>query len=130
MATNINKLDTLGEWMVGTSHLYIPATPCKVEHSNIAGASTGRSEDGIMRIDWIRRDVRKVYLKYAAMSAHELLYTVGLMQGKEFTFKFKDQGSVQTITAYVGETKYNFYTDSSLYDEGIYTDVEINVIEL
>ena len=131
MATvDINKLDTLGEWMVDSSHIYIPATPCKVDHSNVVGSSSGRSEDGIMRIDWIRRDVRKVYLNYKAMSAHELSYMVGLMQGKEFSFKFKDQGSVETINAYVGETKYQFYTDSSLYGEGIYVDVEINVIEL
>lgn len=127
---NINTLDTANQWMVGSSHLYIPSTPCKVEHSNITGASTGRSEDGIMRIDWVRRDVRKVYLHYNAMSAHELLYTMGLLQGKEFTFKFLDQGSVQTMSAYVGESTYDFYTNSSLYGEAIYTDVEIHVIEI
>lgn len=130
MATNINKLDTDGHWMVDSSHLYIPSFNTKVEHSNVAGASTGRSEDGIMRIDWVRRDVRKVFLVYNAMSAHELAYTMNLLQGKEFTFKFMDQGSVQTISAYVGESTYNFYTESSLYDEGIYVDVEIHVIEL
>lgn len=131
MATvDINKLDTANEWMVDSSHIYIPATPCKVDHSNVVGSASGRSEDGIMRIDWVRTDVRKVYLNYKAMSAHELSYMVGLMQGKEFSFKFKDQGSVETINAYVGETKYQFYTDSSLYGEGIYVDVEINVIEL
>lgn len=127
---NINKLDTNGYWMVDSDHLYIPATPCKVEHSNVVGADSGRSEDGIMRIDWVRRDVRKVYLTYKAMSAHELAYMIGLLQGKEFTFKFLDQGSVQTMNAYVGESSYQFYTHSSLYDEAIYTDVEIHVIEL
>lgn len=130
MATNINKLDTDGYWMVGSSHLYIPATPCKVEHSNVVGADSGRSEDGIMRIDWVRRDVRKVFLTYKAMSAHELSYTLNLLQGKEFTFKFFDQGSVQTMDAYVGESNYQFYTYSNLYDEAIYIDVEIHVIEL
>ena len=130
MATNINKLDTQGHWMVNSSHLYVPSYNTKVEHSNIAGASTGRSEDGVMRIDWIRRDVRKVFLVYSAMSAHELAYTMNLLQGKEFTFTFLDQGSVKTFQGYVGESTYNFYTNSDLYDEGIYTDVEIHVIEL
>lgn len=127
---NINKLDTSGYWMVDSDHLYIPATPCKVEHSNVVGSSSGRSEDGIMRIDWVRRDVRKVFLTYKAMSAHELAYMMGLLQGKEFVFKFLDQGSVQTMNAYVGESNYQLYTHSDLYDEGIYTDVEIHVIEL
>ena len=130
MATNINRLDTLSEWMADSTHLYIPSTPCKVEHSNVAGASTGRDETGIMHIDWVRTDVRKVYLHYNAMSAHELSAMISAMQGKEFSFKFKDQGSVQTMNAYVGESTYEFYTDSSLYDEGIYVNVDIHVIEM
>ena len=129
MATNINTLDTQGHWMVGSSHLYVPAYNTKVEHSNVTGSSTGRSEDGIMRIDWVRLDVRKVFLRYSAMSAHELSYTMGLLQGKEFTFTFRDQGTTQTFDGYVGESTYNYYTASDLYDEDIYTDVEIHVIE-
>lgn len=115
--------------MVGSSHLYVPSFNTKVEHSNVTGASTGRSEDGIMRIDWVRRDVRKVFLTYSAMSAHELAYTMNLLQGKEFTFKFMDQGTVQTFNGYVGESTYRYYTSSDLYDEDIYVDVEIHVIE-
>ena len=129
MATNICKLDTLGHWMVGSSHLYVPSFNTKVEHSNVTGASTGRSEDGIMRIDWVRRAVRKVFLTYSAMSAHELAYTTNLLQGKEFTFTFMDQGTVQTFNGYVGESTYRYYTSSDLYDEDIYVDVEIHVIE-
>ena len=125
----INTLDTQGYWMVGSSHLYIPSFKTKVEHSNVAGASTGRSEDGIMRIDWVRRDVRKVFLQYAAMTATELAYTMNLLQGKEFTFTFRDQGTTQTFNGYVGESKYTFYTHSDAYDDDVYIDVAINVIE-
>lgn len=130
MATSINKLDSNNEWMVDSSHIYIPSTPCKVEHSNVVGASSGRSEDGIMRIDWVRRDVRKVFLHYNAMSAHELSTMLSLLQGKEFSFKYLDMGSVVTMDAYCGECNYQFYTDSNLYDEGIYIEVEFHVIEL
>lgn len=127
---NINTIDTANQWMVNTSHLYIPSTPCKVEHSNVVGSSSGRSEDGIMRIDWVRRDVRKVFLHYNAMSAHELSATLTLLQGKEFTFKYLDMGSVVQMSAYCGECTYEFYTNSSLYGEAIYTNVEFHVIEL
>lgn len=125
----INKLDTDGYWMVGSSHIYIPSTPCKVEHSNVTGSSTGRSEDGVMRIDWLRRDVRKVFLKYNAITKTELATMMSLMQGKEFTFKFLDQGAVQEINAYVGESSYEFYSYSSAYNEGVYINFEIHVIE-
>lgn len=130
MPLSINKKDTAGNWMVDSYHIYIPSTPCKVEHSNIAGAESGRDESGIMHIDWVRRDVRKVYLKYNAISASELADMMSKMQGKEFAFKFLDQGSVQTINAYVGESSYEFYSYSSRYSEGVYTNFEIHVIEL
>lgn len=125
----INKLDTDGKWMVGSSHIYIPSTPCKVEHSNIVGESSGRDESGVMHIDWVRRDVRKVYLKYNAITKTELAYMMNLMQGKEFTFKFYDQGTVKSISAYVGESNYEFYSYSSVYDEPVYVNFEIHVIE-
>ena len=127
---HINTLDTAGKWMVDSYEIYIPSTPCKIEHSNVAGSSTGRDETGIMHIDWVRRDVRKVNLKYNAITETELAYMMSKMQGKEFTFKFLDQGSVQTINAYVGESNYEFYSYSSLYAEGVYTNFEIHVIEL
>ena len=129
MATNINPIDTKGYWAVGSTPIYVPSYETKIEHSNVTGASTGRSEDGVMRIDWVRRNVYKVYLKYKAMSAHELAFLMTLMQGQEFVFHFIDAGVVQTIDAYVGETSYNLYTYSNLYDEAIYTDVEIHVIQ-
>lgn len=126
----INKLDTNGDWMVGTSHIYIPSTPCKVEHSNVVGESSGRDESGVMHIDWLRRDVRKINLHYNAITQTELATMMSLMQGKEFQFKFLDQGSVQTINAYVGESNYEFYSYSSAYDEDVYTNFEIHVIEM
>ncbi len=126
----INTLDTQGYWMVDSSHIYIPSTPCKVEHSNVAGSSTGRDESGVMHIDWVRRDVRKVFLTYNAITETEVAYLQNLMQGKEFTFKFLDQGSVQTINAYVGESSYEFYSYSSFYNEGVYTKFSMNVIEM
>lgn len=127
MAYNINKLDTQGYWMVGSTHIYIPSE-AKVEHSNVVGASSGRSEDGVMRIDWLRRDVRKVNMKWKYMTAAELNTVMSLLQGKEFTFKFFDKGSVQSISAYCGECNYEFYTYDVLGSK-IYKDVEIHVIE-
>lgn len=127
---HINKLDTANKWMVDSDEIYIPSTPCKVEHSNVTGESTGRDETGIMHIDWVRTDVRKVYLHYNAITETELAYMMSRMQGKEFSFKFLDQGSVQTMSAYVGESSYEFYSYSTLYAEGVYTNFEIHVIEM
>ena len=122
------KLDTLGEWMVDDNHLYIPSAGIKVSHSNLAGSSSGRTEDGIMHIDWVRRDIRKVNLQWKVLTAKELHYVLGLMQGQEFVLTFKDRGMVQKMNAYSSESSYTYY--SAALGEDIYTDVSINAIEM
>ena len=122
------KLDTAGEWKVNNSPLYIPSAGIRVEHSNLAGSSSGRTEDGIMHIDWVRRDIRKVNLQWKVLTGTELNYVLGLMQGKEFTLTFKDRGQVQTMSAYSSESSYTYY--SAALGEDIYTDVSINAIEM
>ena len=122
------KLDTAGEWKVNSSPLYVPSAGIKVEHTNLAGSSSGRTEDGIMHIDWVRRDIRKVNLQWSVLTASELDYVLGLMQGKEFTLTFKDRGQVQTMSAYSSESSYTYY--SAALGEDIYTDVSINAIEM
>lgn len=146
---NINKKDAKSDhvstsypngrfyWAVDDTYgIYIPSTPCKIEHSNIAGASSGRDETGVMHIDWVRRDVRKVLLHYNAITATELNYMMSKMQGKEFSFTYYDQGDpngtngVVTFNGYVGESNYEFYTYSSLFNEPVYVNFDIHVIEL
>lgn len=122
------KMDTAGEWMVDGNHLYIPSAGIKVDHTNLAGSSSGRTEDGVMHIDWVRRDIRKVYLQWKVLTASEMDYILGLMQGKEFTLTFKDRGRVQTMQAYSAESSYVYY--SAALGEDIYTDVSINAIEM
>ena len=122
------KLDTAGEWMVNSNHLYIPSAGIRVEHTNMAGSSSGRTEDGVMHIDWVRRDIRKVNLQWKVLTGTELNYILGLMQGKEFTLTFKDRGRVQTMSAYSSESSYTYY--SAALGEDIYTDVSINAIEM
>ena len=122
------KLDTAGEWMVNDSHLYIPSNGIRVEHTNLTGSSSGRTEDGVMHIDWVRRDIRKVNLQWKVLTATELKYILDLMQGKEFVLTFKDQGMVQTMNAYSAESSYTYY--SAALGEDIYTDISINAVEM
>lgn len=123
----INHKDTRGYWMVGSTPIYVPSG-CKVEHSNVTTADTGRDEAGYMHIGWLRRDVRKANLTYAAMTGAELGWLMNLMQGKEFTFTFLEDDAVYTMNGYVGECSYDHYN----YGMGdkIYNNVSINVIEM
>ena len=138
LTAKINKIDSNGYWAVKPSgsntwtNIFIPSTPCKIERSNVVGSSSGKDENGIMHIDWVRTDVRKIILHYNAISATELKGMEDLMQGKEFQFKFLQDttGNVQTINAYAGESSYEHYSYSGLYTEPVYINYEIHVIEL
>lgn len=125
----LNSLDTTGSWMVDGIPIYTPGPGVVVEHSNVAGPSSGRTEDGVMHIDWVRRDVRKVKIPYPVMTGTELNHLINRMQGREFMFTFRDKGGVHTMFGYTGECSYTLYS-SALYDDDIYTDVSINVIEM
>lgn len=118
----------MGWWAVNGTPIYTPATPCKVEHSNITGSSTGRDESGVMQIDWVRPDIVKVYYTLKAATAEEVAYLESLMQGKEFVFTYRDKGQTKEGNFYVGESGYEFYTYGIEGNE-IYINFAMNVIE-
>ena len=124
----INTLDTKGYWTVNGTPIYVPQG-CKVEHSNVVSSDSGRDESGYMHITWLRRDVRKVYLTWNYLTGSELAYMMNLMQGKEFTFKFLNNSSTASISGYVGESSYEHYNYSSFYNDKVYKNFSINVIE-
>ena len=134
----IGKLDTLGRWGIGvagsnqlTHHIYIPQGMPKIEHTNVASSDSGRMEDGIMRITWVRTDVRKVGLTYTALTGNELNYLRNLMQGKIYEFFYYDCGEVKHFTAYTGEHSYSAYLTCMYENEGgFYRDISINAVEL
>lgn len=123
-----NKFDPLNRWMVGSKPIFEPSAGVTIQHENIAGSSSGRTEDGVMHIDWVRRDVRKVGLKWSVMSQEELDYIIDLMQGQEYEFTFIDRGKVCKMNAYSSNCSYTLLTYSN--GEPMYTDVTINVIEM
>lgn len=117
----MNKLSK--DWLVDGSEIYEPASGVSIQHENIAGSSSGRTEDGIIHIDWVRTDIRKVGITYKSMTLSELNFMVGKLQGREFTFVFPDRGVQTTIEAYCSNCSYKMYNDE------IYTDVSFDIIE-
>jgi len=131
----VAKLASVNEWAVSTdgstwTAIYVPAPNIRIEHTNVASADSGRTEDGVMHINWVRRDVRKVNLVYNAISGNEKDTMESLMQGKEFYFRFKDGATVKEFYGYTGESSYQYYSSVHNASEGgLFTNFSINVIE-
>lgn len=128
----IGILDDGNSWAVDTHPLYVPSyNNLKIDHESIQGADTGRTEDGIMHIDWVRRDVVKVYLYWGHLTGNEVAYLQGLLQGKEFTLKYVDSGSVKTAYCYCSKVSFTRVSSNQYSLEGgLCSDIEAHCIEM
>lgn len=125
----IGKID--GRWKVNGVNIPQPQE-VKIEHTNVASEDSGRAEDGIMKITWLRRDVRKVAMKWNALTGNEVAAIRNLMQGNEYVFTYWDAG-VQTMNAYTGDNDYNIYSyNPKIFgnEGGLYTDFSIDAVEM
>lgn len=140
---SIARRANVNEWAVSEdgvnwTAIYVPAPNIKIEHTNVASADSGRTEDGYMHINWVRRDVRKVNMTFSAISGAEKAFMESLMQGKEFYFRYVDphyEGGtlvkVSQFYGYTGESNYQEYSSVHYESEGgIFTNFSINVVEL
>lgn len=129
MSKPIGKKD--GRWKVN-GHTIPQPQSVSIEHTNVASSDSGRAENGKMKITWVRRDVRKVKMKWNALTGDEVTEIRNLMQGKEYTFTYWDNGS-KSMSAYTGDNDYNIYSyNPKIYGDrgGLYTDFSIDAVEL
>lgn len=127
----IGIMDTQGRWAVNGTPFYIPAPGTQVAHESIQSADTGRTEDGVMHIDWVRTNMVKVSMQWTHLTGKEVALLESLMQGKEFTLTYFDKGSAQTANVYVSTVNYKKESDMLYADEGgLYSSIAINAIEI
>lgn len=125
----IGKID--GRWKVGNTDIPQPQE-VHIEHTNVTSDDSGRDENGVMHITWKRTDVKKVSMKWKALTGNEVETIRNLMQGKSYTFTYWDNGT-KTMTAYTGDNDYNIYSyHPNLYgnEGGLYTDFSIDAVEM
>ncbi len=125
----ICKKCTNGYWAVNGTPIYVPSS-VTIENDNIVSSDSGRVESGMMYISWVRPTVRKVKLTYDHITGLEVAFMHNLMQGREFTFTYYDNG-IQTMSAYAGKDSYTQKNLGKYVSEGgEYKDFSIDVIEM
>ena len=118
-------------WTVNGTPIYRPsADGINISHDNIVAPKSGRDEAGMMHIIWVRPDVVKVSITYEKLTGKQVTYLRNLMQGKEFTFTYEDDG-IKTINGYTGKISYD-QKNLALYpsEGGVYKNVQVNVVEM
>ena len=123
------KICKNGFWAVEGTPIYVPSS-VTIENDNIVSPDSGRVESGKMHITWVRREVRKVNLVFDRITGAEVAFMHSLMQGKEFTFTYYDNG-IKTMEAYAGKDSYTQKNLGNYPSEGgEYKEYKINVIEM
>ena len=119
-------------WKVNGTKIPIPHE-VHIEHTNVAGEDSGRDENGTMHIIWIRKDVRKVSMKWHSLTGKEVEAIRNLMQGQEYKFDYYDAGAQSIAKAYTGDNDYSIHAyHPKIYEDqgGLYVDFSIDAVEL
>ena len=122
------KRCTNGYWTVNGVGLYVPDR-VTITHDNIVSPDTGRMENGEMYIEWVRRDIVTVDIEIDALTGNEKSLMHSLLQGREFTFTYYDNG-LYTINAYCGKDSYTYVNLSAYAREGgLYEGYKASIVQ-
>ena len=110
--------------------IYEPSYKVSEEEDSLADENSGRTDDGVMRINWIRTSIKKWNLVYQGLTHQEFAYMRNLLQGKSnFTFTGLFHGSIISTSCYCSKNSGVAYSYSPSGQHNYYIDVSFNIIE-
>lgn len=84
--------------------IYSPQT-CQVTYESLADENSGRTDDGVMHINWIWRKIRKVTMTFPPLTSTEIAELVNRIQGQEYELTYPDPADgTQTIHCYTSNS--------------------------
>lgn len=116
-------------YFVNGTPLYEPDADggCQMEWNSIAAEGSGRTQDGVMHIEWVKQRIPKAKFQYKALTAAQLAYMSNLVQGKTFQFTCpREDGSLETFEAYCSTASGSVY--STYFYNGLYRDFKFDII--
>lgn len=121
-------LTTKGHFKINNEQF--EAKSLRVNYESLSGEDSGRTDDGVMRINWIFKKVRKVEIEMPPMKSSNLSKLLSLVQGQEYNLTYFDplDNAEKTIQVYTSNSKIDLYSGMIL--KGLWQGVAFNAIEL
>lgn len=121
-------LTSKGHFKIGNTEFL--AKSLVVGFESLAGPNSGRTDDGIMHIDWVFRKIRKIEIEMPPMTAAEVSQLLSLVQGQEYEIIYFDPlaNAEKMIGAYTSNSSSQLY--SGVIRNGLYQGVAFSAIEL
>lgn len=122
----MNKLTNL--YLVDGVPIYSPHGQVQESQEDLLDDNSGRTDDGVMHVQWVRSQVKKFQLGYNVLSSAEYEYMKNLLLGKTFVFTYWKNGQAQTMNAYCTSSggALNYVSATA----GRYLDVSFEISEL
>lgn len=121
-------LTTKGHFKVnGKEYL---AKSIKVDLESLASEDSGRTDDGVMRINWILRKIRKVFIEMPPSISDDIAPLLSAVQGQTYSLTYFDpmDNAEKTITAYTSKGSSSLY--SGILYNGLWQGTQFNAIEV
>ena len=122
-------LTTQGHFKINDDKEFV-AKSLKVNYESLSGEDSGRTDDGVMRINWIFRRIRKVEIEMPPMTSQELSKLLSRVQGQEYYLTYYDplDNVERKAKVYTSNSKTDLY--SGIIMNGLWQGVSFNAIEL
>ena len=111
----------------GTEYL---AKSIKVDLESLASEDSGRTDDGVMHINWILKKIRKVQIELPPSTADVFAPLLAAVQGQTYSLTYFDPlaNAEKTITAYTSKGSSSLY--SGVLYNGLWQGTQFNAIEV
>lgn len=106
------------------------AQSIKVNLESLASEDSGRTDDGVMRINWVLKKIRKVEIQVAPSTTANIAPLLSAVQGQTYSLTYFDPlaNAEKTINAYTSTSSSELY--SGVLYNGLWQGTSFNAIEL
>ena len=106
------------------------AKSIKVDLESLASEDSGRTDDGVMHINWVLKKIRKVEIQVAPSTTANIAPLLSAVQGQTYSLTYFDPlaNAEKTITAYTSTSSSELY--SGILYNGLWQGTQFNAIEV
>ena len=106
------------------------AQSIKVNLESLASEDSGRTDDGVMHINWVLKKIRKVEIQVAPSTTTNIAPLLSAVQGQTYSLTYFDPlaNAEKTITAYTSTSSSELY--SGVLYNGLWQGTQFNAIEV
>lgn len=102
----------------------------KITYDSLATSNSGRSDNGTMKITWVRKNIRKIEIEMPPMTLSALSSLLTSVSGQIYNITIHDPKSntEDTFSVYTSNAQGDCY--SGVIHNGLYQGVQFSAIEV